>query len=207
MTGSTFTNVIRQEPLSQRIGQLWTPATSPFLVLFSKPKHFHLVWNKVFPTMCWVWKSEEKQRFGVRSNHQLLAVEFCMHAIAFLSLWHVRGRPGNALDNAGLPRCTHPNNNSASRLLFFNTTLQPRNSETIAGRRALLLNAKPVRISVSVKTCLSSSYFCFFSTANECSEDLHNCHAEANCTDTRGSFNCTCRVGFSGNGTFCRDGK
>ena len=40
-----------------------------------------------------------------------------MHAMALPSLWHVRGRPGNALDNAGLPRCTHPDNNSASRLL------------------------------------------------------------------------------------------
>ena len=40
-----------------------------------------------------------------------------MHTMALPSLWHVRGRPGNALDNAGLPRCTHPDNNSASRLL------------------------------------------------------------------------------------------
>ena len=40
-----------------------------------------------------------------------------MHAMALPSLWHARGRPGNALDNAGLPRCTHPDNNSASRLL------------------------------------------------------------------------------------------
>ena len=39
-----------------------------------------------------------------------------MHAMALPSLWHARGRPGNALDNAGLPRCTHPDNNSASRL-------------------------------------------------------------------------------------------
>ena len=29
----------------------------------------------------------------------------------------VRGRPGNTLHNAGLPRCTHPDSNSASRLL------------------------------------------------------------------------------------------
>ena len=36
------------------------PAISPFLVSFSKPKHFHLVWNKLFPTMCLVWKSEEQ---------------------------------------------------------------------------------------------------------------------------------------------------
>ena len=38
-----------QEPLSQHFGQLWTPAISPFLVSFSKPKHFQLVRNKLFP--------------------------------------------------------------------------------------------------------------------------------------------------------------
>ena len=48
---------------SQHFGQLWTPAISPFLVSFTKPKQFHLVRNKLFPTMCLVWKSEE-QRFG-----------------------------------------------------------------------------------------------------------------------------------------------
>ena len=41
-----------------------------------------------------------------------------MHAMALPSLRYARGRPGNALDNAGLPRCTHPDNNSASRLLL-----------------------------------------------------------------------------------------
>ena len=41
-----------------------------------------------------------------------------MHDMALPSLWHARARPGNALDNAGLPRCTHPDNNSASRLLL-----------------------------------------------------------------------------------------
>ena len=53
-----------QEPPSQHFSQLWTPAISPFLVSFSKPKHFHLVRNKLFPTMCFLWKSEEQQRFG-----------------------------------------------------------------------------------------------------------------------------------------------
>ena len=53
-----------QEPLSQHFGQLWTPAISPFLASFSKPKHFHLVRNKLFPTMFLVWKSEKQQRFG-----------------------------------------------------------------------------------------------------------------------------------------------
>ena len=39
---------------------------------------------------------------------------------------------------------------------------------------------------------------------NECSEGLDNCHMDADCTDTVGSFTCTCRAGFTGNGTFCQ---
>ena len=36
---------------------------------------------------------------------------------------------------------------------------------------------------------------------------LHNCHADGMCVDTIGMFNCTCQPGFSGNGTFCENGK
>ena len=31
----------------------------------------------------------------------------------------------------------------------------------------------------------------------------HNCHADANCTNTKGSFYCTCLNGYSGNGVNC----
>ena len=31
----------------------------------------------------------------------------------------------------------------------------------------------------------------------------HNCHADANCTNTKGSFYCTCLNGYSGNGVTC----
>ena len=42
---------------------------------------------------------------------------------------------------------------------------------------------------------------------NECELEIHTCHSEANCTDTDGSFNCTCREGFEGDGFNCTGTK
>ena len=42
---------------------------------------------------------------------------------------------------------------------------------------------------------------------NECADTSeNNCSSNANCTDTTGSYNCTCQIGYSGNGYTC-DGK
>jgi len=47
---------------------------------------------------------------------------------------------------------------------------------------------------------------------NECYPDqisdeylhlAHNCHADANCSNTNGSFHCTCHTGYSGDGVLC----
>ena len=35
---------------------------------------------------------------------------------------------------------------------------------------------------------------------NECDDGTDNCHVNADCTDTIGSFQCTCSLGYSGDG-------
>ena len=38
---------------------------------------------------------------------------------------------------------------------------------------------------------------------NECATYAHNCDANALCSNTEGSYNCTCSPGYIGNGTSC----
>lgn len=39
---------------------------------------------------------------------------------------------------------------------------------------------------------------------NECIEGISNCSIDAVCNNTKGSYNCTCRPGYSGNGQTCK---
>ena len=45
----------------------------------------------------------------------------------------------------------------------------------------------------------------WFADVNECKTGEHNCDANANavCNNTEGSFECTCKPGYSGNGVNC----
>ena len=43
----------------------------------------------------------------------------------------------------------------------------------------------------------------FLIDINECTEETHSCDGNASCTNTIGSYNCTCNFGFEGNGLHC----
>jgi len=47
--------------------------------------------------------------------------------------------------------------------------------------------------------------YCSFVDIDECTSGTHNCHIDANCTNTKGSFYCTCHAGYSGDGVICED--
>ena len=49
-----------------------------------------------------------------------------------------------------------------------------------------------------------SASFLFHADIDECeSPDLNNCHANAQCTNTKGSFSCFCNPGYTGDGINC----
>ena len=45
--------------------------------------------------------------------------------------------------------------------------------------------------------------FTYFADNDECTLGTHNCHGNATCTNTDGSFTCACNVGYTGNGVTC----
>ena len=45
--------------------------------------------------------------------------------------------------------------------------------------------------------------FCTPKDVDECTANTHNCHSNADCTNTNGAFTCACKSGFSGSGTSC----
>lgn len=50
------------------------------------------------------------------------------------------------------------------------------------------------------ETCVSN--LCYSDT-NECNSGAHDCHAQAYCNNTDGSFTCTCNEGYCGDGRLC----
>ena len=48
-------------------------------------------------------------------------------------------------------------------------------------------------------------FFCifFYTDVNECNSGSAECHDNATCTNTDGSYECTCDTGFTGDGFNC----
>ena len=49
--------------------------------------------------------------------------------------------------------------------------------------------------------------FNLISDVNECDSGTHNCSEDAVCKNTKGSFNCTCKPGYTGDGYSCEGKK
>ena len=45
--------------------------------------------------------------------------------------------------------------------------------------------------------------FSFYADIDECVAGNSECDVRADCVNTAGSYNCTCKTGFSGNGSTC----
>ena len=56
-----------------------------------------------------------------------------------------------------------------------------------------------------VHNCDNANAFCitFLSDINKCTTNVHICDANAFCSNSEGSYNCTCSPGYTGNGTSC----
>ena len=53
--------------------------------------------------------------------------------------------------------------------------------------------------------CVHTRYLFFFHfiDIDECRTEMNDCHVRATCSNTFGSFECTCDAGFEGNGVNC----
>ena len=55
----------------------------------------------------------------------------------------------------------------------------------------------------SVSSNVTVAFFPLLLDINECTTNVHNCDANAFCSNSEGSYNCTCSPGYTGNGTSC----
>ena len=51
--------------------------------------------------------------------------------------------------------------------------------------------------------CILFLFVCFIDI-DECTIGKHNCSADAVCSNTKGSYNCTCIPGYFGDGRECK---
>jgi hypothetical protein len=74
-------------------------------------------------------------------------------------------------------------------------------SEDTADYRYILIFLRIILREYNIESNIRSNEFL---DINECSADeFHDCDIVATCTDTDGSFYCTCNSGYTGDGRIC----
>ena len=76
----------------------------------------------------------------------------------------------------------------------------------------ITLEIQSTLINYSVNMMVNANilgYICLAIAADfdECQRNTHNCNVSATCTNTPGSFFCTCKPGYTGDGVVRCDGK
>ena len=59
------------------------------------------------------------------------------------------------------------------------------------------------RCNLKFLSLCSTKYLYRPKDIQECATNTDNCHGDANCTNTKGSFYCTCHHGYTGDGVTC----
>ena len=54
---------------------------------------------------------------------------------------------------------------------------------------------------IACRVCVH--HILFLQDINECEENPSSCDVNANCTNTDGSYDCTCKTGYTGDGKSC----
>ena len=57
--------------------------------------------------------------------------------------------------------------------------------------------------TITRQTFHSFTIFCVVTDIDECTANAHDCHLDATCSNTDGSFTCSCNQGYSGDGKQC----
>ena len=86
--------------------------------------------------------------------------------------------------------------------------LEPTNALAIVdfvamGSRAKVFHPPSSILVLYINLCLVINLFILFVDVDECSSSNGNCSAQATCINNLGSYECTCNVGYIGNGYQC----
>ena len=97
---------------------------------------------------------------------------------------------------------------------FFNLELSDQTKIKVTISRTVRKEDLPIYCCFYSCWCLYIYFFndnlfliiCVFfcSDINECVRGIYKCSSDAFCNNTRGSYNCTCKPGFTGNGQECK---